>query len=177
MKVKKIATIALLVFVGLSVACLVVQETTSAPALENGDMNAPIAEAAPAAPTDKGAEPTEATEPLGHRLVAYYFHRTQRCKTCLKIENYAHEALKDAFPKSLKSGELEWHAVNLEEPAHEHFVEDFQLASSSLVLVDTQDGKQKEYRNLERVWELVGDEFEFKAYVEARAMVFLDEDL
>ena len=45
------------------------------------------------------------------------------------------------------------------------------------MLVDTQDDEQKEWRNLERVWELVGNELEFKAYVEAQAMVFLDEDL
>ncbi len=177
MKTKRIVTAVLLAFVGLSVACLVIQETTSAPVLESGDRHGPSVESAPTAPDGAEAESTEAGGQTGHKLVAYYFHRTQRCKTCLKIERYAEEALKDAFPKSLDSGELECRAVNLEEPANEHFVEDFQLAASSLVLVDMQDGKQREWRNLERVWELVGNELEFKAYVEAQAMVFLDEDL
>jgi hypothetical protein len=112
----------------------------------------------------------------GHKLIAYYFHRTQRCRKCLTIEAYAEEALKQAFPHALETGELEWLAVNVEEPANEHFVEDYQLTSSELVLVDTENGEQKEWRNLTRVWELVGDELEFKAYVEAEAMAFLEQD-
>ena len=67
--------------------------------------------------------------------------------------------------------------MNVEEPANEHFVEDYQLTASALVLVDTQDGEQEEWRDLERVWELVGDELEFKAYVEAEALAFLEEGL
>ena len=92
------------------------------------------------------------------------------------MEAYAEEALKEAFPQALQAGELEWHAVNVEEPAHEHFVEDYELTASALVLVDTQAGEQKEWRNLERVWELVGDELEFKVYVEAQALAFLEQD-
>jgi hypothetical protein len=31
------------------------------------------------------------------RVVAMYFHRTQRCPTCLKMGSYAEEAVKTAF--------------------------------------------------------------------------------
>lgn len=177
MKSKSIVTVVLLVFVGVSVACLVIQETTPTPVIEGELGQTAITNLETPISDDVKAQSAEPGEAKGHKLIAYYFHRTQRCYTCLTIERYAEEALKAAFPKSLNSGELEWRTVNLEEPANEHFVEDFQLAASSLVLVDTQDGKQKEWRNLERVWELVGDELEFKAYVEAQAMPFLDEDL
>ena len=145
-----------------------------------------VADAAPeqadvAAPTPKpvvadAQPPAEAEKPPVHKLIACYFHRTQRCRKCLTIEAYSEEALKDAFPEALARGELEWQAVNVEEPANEHFVEDYQLTFGALVLVDTLDGEQKEWRNLERVWELVGDELKFKAYVEAQALTFLEND-
>ncbi len=66
--------------------------------------------------------------------------------------------------------------MNVEEPANEHFVVDYQITSSDLVLVDTENGRETEWRNLERVWNLVDNELEFKAFVEAEAMVFLEQD-
>ena len=191
MKAKGIVTVILLVFVGVSVAYLVVTESASEPAAdtaaEQADVAAPaVPDAAPeqadvAAPTPEpvvadAQPPAETEKPPTHKLIAYYFHRTQRCRKCLTIEAYSEEALKDAFPEALARGELEWQAVNVEEPANEHFVEDYQLTFGALVLVDTQEGEQKEWRNLERVWELVGDELKFKAYVEAQALTFLEND-
>ncbi len=122
------------------------------------------------------AEIKEADAQEGHKLIAYYFHRTKRCRTCLTIQTYAEDALKEAFPEAMKTGELEWRLVNVEEPANEHFVTDYQLTTSEIVLVDTNDGQQTEWRNLKRIWDLVGDELEFKAYVEGEAMMFLEQD-
>ena len=117
------------------------------------------------------AEETAAT---GTRLVAYYFHRTQRCRTCLAIEEYAEEALRNAFPEAFESRQLEWHAVNIEEPSNEHFVQDYELTSSSLVMVYFDRGEQKEWKNLDRVWDLVGDKMEYQAYVEGEALAYLE---
>ena len=158
MKPKHIATFVLLAFVGVSLACLVIQESTTTPVQTDSEQTA-----------QPGATPC-------HKLVAYYFHRTQRCPTCLKIEAYSEQALKDAYPKAFEAGELEWQAVNLEEPAYEHFVDDYELTASSLVLADFRDGKQQEWRNLALVWELVDDELKFKAYVAAEAAAFLEQE-
>ena len=176
MKAKSIATVVLLAFVGVSVAYLIIQESPSKPAVQSEPGQA--AGAIPESKAPRDVEPTSAEpdQQSGHRLIAYYFHRTQRCRTCRTIEAYAEEALQEAFAQALQTGELEWHAVNVEEPAKEHFVEDYELTASALVLVDTQNGEQREWRNLERVWELVGDELEFKAYVEAEALAFLEKD-
>jgi hypothetical protein len=176
MRAKSIATIVLLAFVGVSVAYLIVKELRSKPAASTGPKPVGVAGAESGTPAD--AEPTSSTpDPqTGHKLIAYYFHRTQRCTKCLTIEAYAEEALMEAFPEALETGELEWRAVNVEEPANEHFVGEYQVISSALVLVDTYDGERKDWRNLEQVWELVGDELEFKAYVESEAMVFLELD-
>lgn len=175
MKAKGIVTVVLLAFVGLSVAYLIISETGSTPGIPAGPLDHHAASPASGAPAADAAGPAEAPGPPAHKLVAYYFHRTQRCKTCLAIEAYAKEALAESFPEAIESGELEWRVINVEEPANEHFVSDFGLTSSALVLVNTHDGEQGEWRNLERVWELVGDELKFKAYVAAEAMPFLED--
>jgi len=176
MKAKSGATAVLLAFVGVSVAYLIIQESPSRPSAqsESGQMEV----VRPESKTPDDVEPTSAEpdQQTGHKLIAYYFHRTQRCRTCLTIEAYAEEVLRDAFPEALATGELEWHAINVEEPANEHFVEDFQITSSALVLVNTQNGEQEEWRTLERVWELVGDELRFKTYVEAEGLAFLEQE-
>ena len=173
MKAKRIVTVVLLVFVGVSVAYLVIQESSSTPAVEDQSGQTEVAEAASGAPVEMKPTLEGLDRQTSHKLIAYYFHRTQRCQTCLTIEAYAEETLKDAFPEALRTGELQFRTVNLDEPSNEHFVADYELAASSLVLVDYQDGEQKEWRNLQRVWELVGEELKFKAYVESQAVPFL----
>jgi hypothetical protein len=164
------------VFVGVSVAYLVIQESSPLPAVQGQSGRTELAGPGSGAPGDMKATLKEPNQQADHKLIAYYFHRTQRCRTCLAIEAYAEEALKDAFPETLKTGELEWRTANLDDPANEHFVADYELTASALVLVNTQNGEQKGWRNLERVWELVGDELKFKAYVESEAIPFLEKE-
>ncbi|MHC4063306.1 MAG: nitrophenyl compound nitroreductase subunit ArsF family protein [Planctomycetota bacterium] len=171
MNAKGIVTVLLLMFVGVSVAYMVITESDSVAPTET--VSKPGI-AAPATPVVDEQEPTKGDRQQRHKLVAYYFHRTQRCRKCLTIEAYAEETLKEAFSNGAKEIELEWRAVNVEEPVNEHFVEDYALTSGALVLVDAWDGRQREWRNLEKVWELVGDELKFKAYVEAEALALLE---
>ncbi len=176
MNAKSIVTVILLAFVGASLVYLVIQESPSTEAIQGGAGQTGVANSESGAPEAVAATSSGPSEATGHKVIAYYFHRTKRCRTCLTIQRYAEEALKDAFPEALKTGELEWRLVNVDEPVNEHFVEDYQLTSSELVLVDTENGQQTEWRNLERVWNLVENELEFKAYVEAEGMVFLEQD-
>ena len=176
MTAKNVTSAVLLAFVAVSVVYLVVRETR-APSAEqtarSSSAQAPGSETAQA-----GAEVTsaEAGVTSGHKLIAYYFHRTQRCPTCLKIERFSEEALRDAYPEALSAGQLEWRVVNVEDPGNEHFVTDYQIVSGALVLVEMQGGVRQDWRNLERVWELVGDELAFKTYVEAQALPYLELD-
>ena len=176
MKTRSIATVVLLAFVGVSVAYLIIQESPSKPVSQSESGRMAIASPESGTPGEAESTSAQRNEQAGRKLIAYYFHRTQRCRTCLTIEAYAEEALKDAFPGALKTGELEWRALNVEESANEHFVGEYEITSSALVLVDTQNGEEQEWRNLERVWELVDDELTFKAYVETEALAFLGQD-
>jgi len=123
---------------------------------------------APAADTGK-ADRTEA------RVVAYYFHGTRRCTTCLAIENTARESLQRELADAFESGAMEWRTVGFQEAGNEHFAKEFELTGAALVLVKEMDGKVERWGNLERVWDLVGDDAEFSAYVTAEARGYLEE--
>jgi hypothetical protein len=107
------------------------------------------------------------------RVIAYYFHGSQRCKTCLTIEAYTAEAIRTGFANALSSGALEWKVVNIEEPENEHFVEDYQITTRTVVLVEMKDGKQVRWSTLDRVWDLVGDQPAFAAYIQEETKGYL----
>ena len=110
------------------------------------------------------AEPAEAA--AGDRqVVVYYFHGERRCKTCRTIEAFAEEVVQGRFAKQLDSGALAWRTVNYDEAENEHFIEEFELVSSSLVLVEMQDGKQVRFEVLKEAWSLVRDQAAFDQYV------------
>ena len=174
MKSKNIVSIVLLVFVGVSIAYLVVSESRSPANAERGDQETPTAQAPSAAPEAASAPVAGEGQETGPRMIAYYFHRTQRCRTCLAMEEYAVEALHVAFPEAFESGDLEWHAINIEEPEYEHFVQDYELTSSAMVMVRFENGAQLEWKNLEDIWDLVSDKLEFQGYVEGEALAYLE---
>jgi len=153
---KRAVTILLLLFVAAAVAW-----EFAGPDRSKGSTDPGAAQPAPAA---------------GHKLIAYYFHGDRRCATCLRIESEAREALEKAFPEAFRSGELEWREVNYERPENEHFAEDFELLSSSLVLVDTFDGKQSAWRNLDEVWDRIRNEADFRSYVVEQTRRLLGHD-
>jgi hypothetical protein len=70
---------------------------------------------------------------------------------------------------------LQWREVNTEEPGNQHFVTDYEITTSSVVLVAMQDGKPGRWKKLDRVWELVNDYLAFGAYVQEEARAFMEE--
>jgi hypothetical protein len=109
----------------------------------------------------------------GHKVIAYYFHTNTRCSTCIKIEAYSKEAIEKGFPEELKNGTLEMRIINYENPENRHFMKDYQLVSKSLVLANTVNGKQTEWKNLKRVWLLTGRKDEFLDYVRKEVRLYL----
>lgn len=151
MKTKTVITTALFLFVGVSVAYLVGRETgllSSSPS------------------------PAGAAAEAGR--VVYYFHGNRRCTTCQRIEAYTATAVQSGFTRQLEDGRLAWRVVNVDEPANAHFVEDFELVTRSVVLAEFIDGECVRWRNLPDVWDLVGDEGAFIAYVQDETRAFLE---
>jgi len=152
MKIKTIVTVVLLLFVAVSVGYLVVRETGGSPVQD------------PAQHMDKE-----------NKIIAFYFHGNVRCVTCRKIEAFAKEAIETGFADEIKDGRLEWRAVNVEDPVHEHYIEDFQLSTRSVVLERITGGENLELKRLDSVWKLVhGDKEIFLAYIQDETREFFE---
>jgi hypothetical protein len=108
-------------------------------------------------------------------VAALYFHGETRCPTCRKIEATAEEAITTGFSEELQRGTMIWQVVNCAVPADRHYVEDFQLYAPTVVLVKMRNGEQVEWKNLTRVWELIGDRTAFLDYVQGEVRSYLTE--
>jgi len=164
MKPKNVVTIGLLMFVGACIMVLTVKALRPSPP--------PPAAANPAAAPGVGSP--EAEEPMDDGVIAYYFHGNMRCPTCRAIESYAHEAVQAGFAEPLESGKLKWRVVNYETPGNEHFATDYEIFAPTVVVVEMSDGSQQEWKNLDRVWELVGDKDAFVQYVQSETETMLE---
>jgi len=107
------------------------------------------------------------------QVVAYYFHLTARCTTCVKIENYSREVIEQKFTPDIANGRLRFKLVNVQLTENQHFVNDYQLFTKSLVLVRFDKGKQAEYKVLNDTWDLVGDKSALQRYVEHEVQLYL----
>lgn len=117
---------------------------------------------------------TDSAAVMPHKVIAYYFYGDVRCATCRKIEAYTGEAIDSGFAAELKSGLLEWHAINTDSTQNEHFVEDYQLYTKSVILSDIHQGKQTRWRNLDQIWTLTGDKPDFMKYIQDEVRIMMD---
>jgi len=108
-----------------------------------------------------------------HKIVAYYFHGNVRCPTCLNIEQFTDEALKTYFADDLANGGLQWQVINREVPPNEHFIQDYQLFSQALIIVDSIPGQPAEWKNLEAIWDYAHDKPAFMEYVRTEVDQYL----
>lgn len=115
-----------------------------------------------------------ANDALTPQIVAFYFHGDMRCATCKKIEAYSDEAVNQGFSKEIDSKQLDWRVVNTDQVENKHFVDDFQLVTKSVVLVEYKDGEVVRFENLSRIWQLVGDKDDFIKYVSDETRKFIE---
>lgn len=119
----------------------------------------------------------EAADPpvAKNRIVVYYFHTTYRCASCKKIEAYTEEAVKDAFGEEIRKGRLVWRMINTDEKVNKHFLKDYQLYTKSVIVAEEISGKQERWKNLPKVWELLGDRPGFLLYIQEETEAYLAE--
>jgi hypothetical protein len=110
---------------------------------------------------------------INKKVIVYYFHPTARCSTCINIENYSKETVETKFKKEQKDKILYFRSVNIEDSLNEHFVNDFKLTSSSVILVMYGGKKRTDWKNLEKVWTLEKDKEKFSIYIKIELQQFL----
>ena len=116
------------------------------------------------------------TSPVQHaadRIFVSYLHGDRRCATCKKLEAYSQEAVATGFATQLADSTVVWQVINFEKPDNEHYVKDYGLYSQSLVLSRHRGEQEVQWKNLDKIWTLVGDKKAFIAYVQAELAEFL----
>jgi hypothetical protein len=157
MIVKKIVTAGLLLFVAVSLGVLGV------------DL---IRQGSPA--QSDGAEPPSPPS-SGPRTIVYFFHVTTRCPTCRAIEAHTRETLEIHFADELARGEIEWQVVDYQAAGKEHFRQQFELVTSTVVLAEGRSWPPKRWTKLPYVWDYANDSIVFYDYVQKELHGFLHE--
>lgn len=129
------------------------------------------AEAVAAASTESRAAPADAAP---DSIVVYYFHGDSRCRTCMGIEQTIQKTVSERFAAETGSGKLVFREVNFDDPANAHFLKDFDLSSSSMVLVAKSGDKMVKWENCAKVWPLAHKYEELAAYTEKQIRSYLD---
>lgn len=107
------------------------------------------------------------------RVVVMYFHRTQRCPTCLKMGSYSEEAVKNGFAKETKAGKVSFHYVDFQDEKNAVFTEAYGVSGPTLIVAKVQGDKVAEYKNLQEMWTKVRDKDAFLQYVQTNVKSYL----
>ena len=180
---KHLVTGALLAFVAVTAVTFGIKEARHAravAAIEATRMAEPPAPSVAAVPVQT-AEPTAVamavvapppTEPAA-TVVVTYFRATARCTSCLKIEDLTNATMTSRFAGPIAEKRIVWRVLNLDEPEYNHFVKDYGLFTKSVVVSEVKNGKEVRWKNLDQIWQLLGDPAAFQGYVEKEVQAFL----
>lgn len=157
MAARKVITYALLAFILISIGYIIGSEVTLARKRANQADVIPVA-----------------VDQIEDAVIVYYMHGARRCVTCNTIETLAHETVQNEFVDELQSGRLQWRVVNYEEDAD--LARRYDVVSSGVVVVRTENGQDIAHERLDDVWRLVNAPDEFRAYVANAVRQFLPED-
>lgn len=71
----------------------------------------------------------------GNKVEVLYFHFTRRCMTCNNVEKVSKDAVENQFADKVKSGEVTFRSINLEEKEGETAGAKYKIDGQSLVVV------------------------------------------
>ncbi len=124
-------------------------------------------------PAAKPAKPAPAGKAANEQVIAYYFHRTIRCKSCEDLELQAREMIERRFAVELANNRLLFKTVNFDQPENHAYQQKYKLDGPSLVLARLQDGKEARWKLLDQMWEYAINPMKFDEYVETEVDKFL----
>ncbi len=110
----------------------------------------------------------------GTTVMVYYFHGAARCVSCTLLEEYAKEAVEQAFPQELAAGKMHFLSVDVMEAQNRHFLDDFALTTQSVILTEQRGDEILRWKNLDRIWNLLNDKPSYVTYVQESCRAFLE---
>ncbi len=107
------------------------------------------------------------------RFLATYFLTNIRCPSCLTIERLTAETIQAEFAEELGAGLLEWRTINIDGEGNFHYVKDYKLYTKSVIISEKVRGEEVRWKNLPKVWELLGNEEKFRKYLKEEIVSFM----
>jgi len=83
----------------------------------------------------------------------------------MAIEKLTLEAVNEAFKKELGAGTIETKVINMDEVANSHFDKDYKLSAQAVIISEMTGSNERRWKNLDKIWDYVSDEHEFKEYI------------
>lgn len=154
MKTKSVFTLLLLGFVAVSIA-MAFQKISPESKLGDAQTLTEQTASGEAAPADLSSKLTES------QFSAVYFHSPHRCPTCRTIESFTHAAL----TPEIEAGKIAWQTADYTSDNNAEQVDQFKVFTSTVVLVEVQDGKVVRWKNLEEVWDHTNDQAKFTNFI------------
>lgn len=119
------------------------------------------------------AETSESAPVDTDKVLVYYLHTSFRCATCNGIEKQARRVVQEDFAQESGAGNVEWRTANFQE--REDLATRYGVASSTVVVVDIENGQEKDFKRLDEVWTLHDRQQAFADYVGGAIRHFLED--
>ncbi|MFO7907278.1 MAG: nitrophenyl compound nitroreductase subunit ArsF family protein [Planctomycetota bacterium] len=100
------------------------------------------------------------------RVVVMYFHRTERCPTCLKMGGYSEEAVQSGFAKQLESGAVGFYYIDFQDKKNARLAKAYGVSGPALIVAKVVDNKVAKFSNLKDIWTKVREKKVFLQYVQ-----------
>jgi len=97
------------------------------------------------------------------RVDVVYFHRTQRCSTCIYAEEGTRYAVETYFADELASGKVTFQSINVQDEANADIVEKYNNASYLTLCINTVRDGTDHIEVVIDIWLVIGDD---EAFVE-----------
>jgi thiol-disulfide isomerase/thioredoxin len=117
--------------------------------------------------------PASAADGVKDRVVVMYFHRTQRCPTCMKMGTYTEEAVNKGLANEVKAGKVSLHFINFQDEKNAAFTKAYGITGPTLIVAKASGDKVTEYQNLKEMWTKVRDKDAFLEYVQSNVKAYL----
>ena len=69
------------------------------------------------------------------KIEVYYFHSTNRCATCLAVEDVTKTTLEEIYSEMIEDGKLIFHTINLDEKESAEIAKKLKVSGQSLLII------------------------------------------
>ena len=102
------------------------------------------------------------------RVDVVYFHRTQRCNTCIYAEEGTRYTLETYFADELASGKVTFQSINVQDEANADIVEKYNNASYLTLCINTVRDGTDHIEAVTDIWLVIGDDEAFVEIVKSK---------